>query len=134
MKKLIKLKCTSCNANLSIDGKRDFLFCEYCGTILIIDNENEYIHRYIDDADVKRAETEQLVKLKELEIEEKKAEQCKQVFKYLLLFSMFIFLYPLIVYIIKIINSLIPWSLGLLFLYFLGKKFGIVKKTNKNDL
>lgn len=39
-KKLIRLKCTSCNTDLSIEGKRDFLFCEYCGTKLIIDNEN----------------------------------------------------------------------------------------------
>lgn len=39
-KNLIRLKCTSCNNDLSIEGKRDFLFCEYCGTKLIIDNEN----------------------------------------------------------------------------------------------
>lgn len=78
MKNLIKLKCTSCGANLSVEEKRDFLFCQYCGTKLIIDNENEFIYRHIDEADIKRAETEQLVKLKELEINEKRHEENKK--------------------------------------------------------
>lgn len=82
MKKLIKLKCTNCNANLSVEEKREFLFCEYCGTKLILDNENEHIYRHIDEAEVKRAETEQLIKLKELEIAEKRHEENKQKLKF----------------------------------------------------
>lgn len=35
-------------------------------------NENEHTYRYVDAADVKRAETEQLVYLKELELEKRK--------------------------------------------------------------
>ena len=61
MKKIIKLKCTNCGANLEITDKRDYLFCEYCGIKLILDDENEYVHRHIDEADMKRAETEQVV-------------------------------------------------------------------------
>lgn len=57
---------------------KDF-FCKYCGAKVILDNKNEYIHRYIDDADVKRTETEQLVKLKELEIEGKRLKFCKNI-------------------------------------------------------
>lgn len=81
MKNLIQLKCTSCGANLSIEEKRETLFCEYCGTRLVLDNENEYIYRHIDEADIKRAETERLVKLKELEIDEIKHEENKKEFK-----------------------------------------------------
>ena len=83
MKNLIKLKCTSCGANLSIEEKRDILFCQYCGAKLILDNENEYIYRHIDEADIKRAETEQIVKLKELEIAEKKREENKKTVKFM---------------------------------------------------
>ena len=81
MKNLIKLRCSSCGANLSIEEKREFLFCQYCGAKLILDNENEYIYRYIDDADIKRAETERIVKLKKIEIAEKKNEEDKKEFK-----------------------------------------------------
>lgn len=81
MKSLIKLKCTSCGANVSIEEKREFLYCQYCGTKLILNNENEYIYRHIDDADIKRAETERIVKLKKLEIAEKKNEENKKEFK-----------------------------------------------------
>lgn len=81
MKKIIKLKCTNCGANIEITDKRDYLFCEYCGIKLILDDENEYVHRHIDEADMKRAETEQVVKLKNIEISEKRHEERKKEVK-----------------------------------------------------
>jgi hypothetical protein len=57
------------------------MFCKFCGSKLIIDNDNEYIYKNIDVADVKRAETEQLVKLKQLEMKEKENEHKKEVLK-----------------------------------------------------
>lgn len=108
MKKLIKLKCTSCGANLSTEEKREFLFCEYCGTKLILDNENEYIYRHIDDADIKRAETERIVKLKKLELAEKKYEENKKEFKKKLLKGFLIaFGYLLVFYLICVL----PYSI-----------------------
>ena len=41
-------------------------------------NENEHTYRHVDAADVKRAETEQLVYLKELELEEKENERSRK--------------------------------------------------------
>ena len=67
--KLLTLKCPSCGGHLSIEEDRDFIFCQYCGTKIIIDRDNEFTYRHIDEADVKRAETERIVKLKELEFE-----------------------------------------------------------------
>lgn len=81
MKKVMQLKCTNCGANLTIEEKREFLFCQYCGAKLILDNENEHVYRHINEAELKRAETEQLIKLKELEMEEKRYEEDKKIVK-----------------------------------------------------
>lgn len=75
MKKIIQLKCTNCGADLEITEKRDIIYCTYCGSKMLLNDENEYTYRYIDEADVKRAETEKIVKLKELEM---KAENKKR--------------------------------------------------------
>ena len=78
--KIASLKCPSCGAVLS-DENSDVMFCKFCGSKLIIDNDNEHIYKNINVADVKRAETEQLVKLKELEMREKENEHKKELLK-----------------------------------------------------
>lgn len=37
--KLISLKCPNCGAQLQIDAEKEFVFCEHCGTKILIDNE-----------------------------------------------------------------------------------------------
>lgn len=69
MTRLISLKCPECGANLSVEEGRTQVFCSYCGTKITINNENEYIFRNIDEAEVKRAEADKEIKLKELELE-----------------------------------------------------------------
>lgn len=80
MKKIVSLKCPGCAAVLS-NGDKDVMFCKFCGSKLIIDNDNEHIYKNIDVANVKRAETEQLVKLKQLEMKEKEEEHKKVILK-----------------------------------------------------
>ena len=75
MKKIIQLKCANCGADLKIEEKREVIYCQYCGTKMLLDDENEHTYRYIDEAEIKRAETEQMVKLKELELKEKRQEE-----------------------------------------------------------
>ena len=69
------IKCPECGANLPIEENRKKLFCSYCGTPIIITDENEHIYRHIDDAAIAKTETERLIYLKELEIEEKENER-----------------------------------------------------------
>lgn len=76
--KFISVKCPECGANLPIGEGREKMFCSYCGTQIIMTNENEHTYRHVDEADVKRAETEQLVYLKELELEEKENERSRK--------------------------------------------------------
>lgn len=69
------VKCPECGANLPIEEGRTQVFCSYCGTKVLVTNENERIYRHIDEASVKRAEVEQIVRLKELELQERVLEQ-----------------------------------------------------------
>lgn len=73
--KFTSVKCPECGANLPAEEGRERLVCSYCGTQIIVTNENEHTFRHVDEADVKRAETEQLVHLKKLELEEKENER-----------------------------------------------------------
>lgn len=72
MKTLIKMNCPSCDASLEVEKNQKFVFCEYCGTKVIVNDENEYTYRNVDEAAMKRAETERLIQLKEMEMEAKK--------------------------------------------------------------
>lgn len=76
--KFTSVKCPECGANLPIEEGRERMFCTYCGTQIIITNENEHTYRHVDEAEVKRAETERLVHLKELELEEKENERSRR--------------------------------------------------------
>lgn len=66
--KLIPMKCPGCGATLhrSEGNKRDYFFCEYCGTKVQV-NDTLYIH---DDAEIIRAEYES--KLAEVDVTTKK--------------------------------------------------------------
>ena len=66
--KLISVKCPDCGQTLSIEENRTQAFCSYCGARILISNENEYIVRQVDEAGIKKAETERIVRLRELEI------------------------------------------------------------------
>lgn len=50
--KMNQMKCPSCGANLEFDGERDKVFCTYCGTPIVITDENrkEIVRRVVDEA------------------------------------------------------------------------------------
>ena len=51
--------CPSCRASLSIKGdNRDFAFCEYCGTKIMLDDYRSTRH-IVDEARLRRVEAEQ---------------------------------------------------------------------------
>lgn len=86
--KFNSVKCPDCGATLPIEEGRNQMFCSYCGSSIIVTNENEYIYRNIDEAklkqaeaEIKKAEAEKEIKLKKLEIIEKKREAAVHVKK-----------------------------------------------------
>ena len=76
--KLISVKCPECGANLNIEEDREQAFCTYCGTKILLHNENEHIYRRIDEAGIKQAETERIIRLREIELAEKKYTDAKK--------------------------------------------------------
>ena len=94
------VKCPSCGAELMVkDGNRDFMFCEYCGTKIRLDDYQE-THRFVDEARIKESENQKELELKRMEFEEKKRHehdaQAKKVLVgaliLMLLLSLFIWL------------------------------------------
>ena len=77
------IKCPACGAALPIEEGRTQMFCSYCGTKILINNENEYIYRHIDEAGIKQAETDRMIRMRELEMEEK--EKCYEKKKLLVI-------------------------------------------------
>ena len=84
MAKLVMLKCPRCGADISIKEGTKQGFCTYCGAKLYLDTNNEYVIRHVDEAEVKRAETERIIRMEQLsaedeEWEEKKARRKKRI-------------------------------------------------------
>ncbi|SFL50286.1 hypothetical protein SAMN05216390_13621 [Lachnospiraceae bacterium KH1T2] len=70
--KFVAVKCPSCGANLPMEEDRTQMYCSLCGASIIMTNENEHIYRHVDEAELKQAETDRIVKIKEMELEERK--------------------------------------------------------------
>ncbi len=81
---IITVKCPNCGTMLSVDDNRTKLFCSYCGASVLVSNENEHIVRHVDDADVIKAETEKLAKIKEIEMQQQREAEKDRTKKLLL--------------------------------------------------
>lgn len=88
MKTKIELTCPKCGAHLSVESSREILFCEYCGTKILLNDENTFTIRKIDEAKIRQAEADQLVQLKKLELEQKKAENDLKKLKFKIIISL----------------------------------------------
>ncbi len=66
--------CPSCGAAIPIQEGMTQITCSYCGSKFAITNENEFVYRHVDEARVRQAEIERMIRLKELEMEEKKRQ------------------------------------------------------------
>ncbi|MCF2655995.1 hypothetical protein [Lacrimispora saccharolytica] len=69
--RLIAMKCPACGADINVESTREFSFCTYCGTKILMNNENEHIYRSIDEARIKEAETERMILMRQMDMEEK---------------------------------------------------------------
>lgn len=63
--KLVNLKCPECGAQLKVDPNREFVYCEYCGTKILLDKE-ERISRTIDEASIRKTEAEEKIQIQKI--------------------------------------------------------------------
>lgn len=62
-------KCPNCGAELEYDADREFLFCQYCGTKVIVGEHTKHTEHIIDEARIKEAESAQRIRELEIELE-----------------------------------------------------------------
>lgn len=75
MAKIISLKCPECDATLDVEEGKKFYFCNYCGSKILIDDGNtNNTNRIVDEARIREAEIERELRLKEMELDNKKEE------------------------------------------------------------
>lgn len=72
---VVKLSCPNCSANLEVDSSAKICFCTYCGTKILLQNENETVVRNIDEARIKEAELTHDYRLKQLEDERARRQE-----------------------------------------------------------
>lgn len=118
--KLISVKCPDCGQTLSIEENRTQAFCTYCGAKVLISNENEYVFRQVDEAGIQKAETERLIKLKELELQEQREIHGRNLRKVLTVIWLIISLILLGIIISKIAGSSEGFTSGFLMLFYIG--------------
>ena len=64
------VKCPGCGADLTVkDDNRDFMFCEFCGTKIRLDDYQE-THRFVDEARIQESKDAKELELKKMEFEE----------------------------------------------------------------
>lgn len=69
------VKCPSCGGELMVkDDNRDFMFCEYCGTKVRLDDYRE-THRFVDEARIQESKDAKELELKKMEFEERKRHE-----------------------------------------------------------
>lgn len=121
--KLISVKCPDCGQTLSIEEDRTQAFCTYCGAKVLISNENEYVFWQVDEADIKKAETERLIKLKELELQERREVHGLNLRRVLTVIWLFISIILLAIIITKMAGSEAGFGSGFMMLLYIGMPF-----------
>lgn len=72
------VKCPSCGADLTVkDDNRDFMFCEFCGTKIRLDDYQE-IHRFVDEARIQESKDAKELELKKMEQERWRTEDANK--------------------------------------------------------
>lgn len=74
MIRLIKLQCPNCGAALEVDSSLKTCFCQYCGTKILIHNENEKIVRKVDEAKIRQAELDHDLEMRRMDMAKDSAE------------------------------------------------------------
>lgn len=72
-----RIRCVNCGSNLVItDTKREFAFCEYCGTKIVLDDVRVRVNQsFVDEARIKESDNKTKVEIQKLKIYEQELER-----------------------------------------------------------
>lgn len=82
--KMYLLKCPNCDATLEVEPDRKMLFCSYCGSKIIVDDEVKrveitkninYHETYTDEAKIKETSSKEKIRLQEMEYADKEKKR-----------------------------------------------------------
>lgn len=76
--KAYEVKCPECGAELEIDGKRDSIFCSYCGTKILLDDgieRKEITHRFVNESAI--AKSKASVELERMRLDYRQQENAR---------------------------------------------------------
>jgi DNA-directed RNA polymerase subunit RPC12/RpoP len=109
------LKCPECGAVLTVEEGRNTYFCSYCGSKIAVTNDNEYTYRHVDEAKIKQAETDRLIKMRELEIMEKNSSLRKTLTIIWLSLTLSLIIIAISIMIFGGNDDIPGWALGFMF-------------------
>lgn len=70
--------CPNCGASLNFDdNNRDFGFCQFCGAKIMLDDYRS-THRVVDEARIHEDETNRMIKMREMEMEERERDKKRE--------------------------------------------------------
>ena len=116
--KLISVKCPDCGQTLSIEENRTQAFCSYCGAKVLISNENEFIIRKIDEAGIRKTENEKLIRMREMDIEEKSGSFRKVLTVIWIILTLVLLGIAILIMFSAGVGETPGWALGFMFLMF----------------
>lgn len=124
--KLLTIKCPGCGANLNIEEGRNECFCSYCGSKILINDTKEYIYHTIDEAKIREVESNERIRLKQLEFEyelkrkeaNKKPKMIKTIIADFMFLGAFLYFLVAIMGLITLKNNPDSLLIGLMFLVF----------------
>ena len=115
---LISVKCPDCGQTLSIEENRTQAFCSYCGAKILISNENEYVFRQVDEAGIKKAETDRIIRLREMELAEKNSSLRKALTIIWIVLSLILIVIAIVLMLSPGNESMPGWAGRFLFLFY----------------
>lgn len=65
---LISLQCPKCGSTFVVSKDNDSAFCSHCGYKVLIENDNIHILHFIDDAELVKAKTDQILTLRQIQL------------------------------------------------------------------
>ena len=74
--KIYTLRCENCGANVTAQEGKDIMYCQHCGTKLVLVKQGTTSH----DAEIAKAKSLEAIRIKELEMRNKELEAKAKAF------------------------------------------------------